>query len=180
MEMNLVKGITLKTKLISGAAIMALLLVVIGALGLFSLNNIMSYTESAYVHLQKKDPKEADTYAAELTRARGANTVVVGVVIGGVLLCITGFTAIAVYFIRTVSNPLNKLAEGLQRASQGDLTVSLFSTRRDEIGYAIMSLNMLVDELNHNMSDVSQAAEAVSTGAQELNSATDQLSSATQ
>ena len=180
MEMNLVKDITLKTKLVGGAAVMALLLVVIGALGLFSLSKIMSYTESAYVHLQQKDPKEADTYAAELTQARSANTVVVGVVIGGVLLCITGFTALAVYFIRTVSNPLNKLVEGLQRVSQCDLTVSLFSTRRDEIGYAIMSLNMLVDELNQSMSDVSQAAEAVSTGAQELNSATDQLSSATQ
>ena len=180
MEMNLVKGITLKTKLISGAAIMALLLVVIGALGLFSLNKIMSYTESAYVHLQKKDPKEADTYAAELTRARGANTVVVAVVIGGVLLCITGFTAIAVYFIRTVSNPLNKLAEGLQRASQGDLTVSLFSTRRDEIGYAIMSLNMLLDELNQHMLGLTQAAEAVASGSQELSSAAEQLSSSAQ
>src|SRR3989344_6696693 len=104
MEMNLWKGITLKPKLISGAAIMALLLVVIGALGLFSLNKIMSYTESAYVHLQKQDPKEADTYTAELTRARSANTVVVGVVIGGVLLCITGVTVIAVYFIRKGSN----------------------------------------------------------------------------
>src|SRR3989338_1336572 len=99
MDMNLVKDITLKTKLIGGAAVMALLLVVIGALGLFSLNKIMSHPESAYVHLQKQDPKEADTYVAELTRARSANTVVVGVVIGGVLLCITGFTVIAVYLI---------------------------------------------------------------------------------
>ncbi|MEK7716794.1 MAG: methyl-accepting chemotaxis protein, partial [Pseudomonadota bacterium] len=86
----------------------------------------------------------------------------------------------AVYFIRTVSNPLNKLAEGLQRASQGDLTVSIFSTRRDEIGYAIMSLNMLLDELNQHMLGLAQAAEAVASGSQELSSAAEQLSSSAQ
>src|SRR3989344_5591101 len=98
MEMNLVKGITLKTKLISVTAVMSVLLAIIGALGLFSLNKIMSYTESAYVHLHKEDPKEAGIYAAELTRARSANNVVVGIVIGGVLLCIAGYTVLAVYF----------------------------------------------------------------------------------
>jgi len=180
MEMNLVKGITLKKKLIGGAIVMSLLLVVIGALGLFSLSKIMGYTENAYVHLQKEDPKEAGVYAAELTRARNANNVVVGVVIGGVLLCVTGFVGLAVYFVHTVSDPLNKLAQGLQRASQGDLTVSVFSTRRDEIGYAIMSLNMLVDELNQSMLQVLQAAESVAGGSQELSSAAQQLSSSAQ
>ncbi|MBI5783392.1 MAG: HAMP domain-containing protein, partial [Gammaproteobacteria bacterium] len=180
MEMNLVKGITLKTKLIGAAAAMSLMLVIGGALGLYSLSKVMGYTESAYVHLQKEDPKEADVYAAELTQAKMANTVIVVITVGGILFCVAGSAALAIYFVRTVSDPLNKLVRTLQKVSQGDLTVTLFSTRRDEIGYAIMALNMLVDELNQNLLGVAQAAEAVTSGSQELSSAAEQLSSSAQ
>ena len=180
MEMNLVKGITLKTKLIGAAAAMSVMLVIGGALGLYSLSKIMGYTENAYVHLQEEDPKEADVYAAGLAQARKSNTVIIVISVSGILFGIAGCVALAIYFVRTVSDPLNKLVHTLQKVSQGDLTVTLFSTRRDEIGYAIMALNMLVDELNQNLLGVAQAAEAVTSGSQELSSAAEQLSSSAQ
>ena len=180
MEMNLVKGMTLRIKLIGAAVAISIMLITGGSLGLYHHNRVMQLTEEAYLHLQKEDPSGAPKYAAQLDQAKKASIVVQVITIGGVLICIVGSVFLAAYFVRTVSSPLNKLVGALQKVSQGDLTVTLFSTRRDEIGYAIMALNMLVDELNQNLLGVAQAAEMVSSGSQELSSAAAQLSTSSQ
>ncbi|MEK7206978.1 MAG: methyl-accepting chemotaxis protein, partial [Pseudomonadota bacterium] len=180
MEMNLVKGMTLRTKLIGAAVIISIMLITGGSLGLFHHNRVMQLTEEAYLHLQKEDPSAAPKYAAQLDQTKKASIVVQVITIGGVLICIAGGIFLATYFVRTVSSPLNNLVGALQKVSQGDLTVTLFSTRRDEIGYAIMALNMLVDELNQSLMGVAQAASVVATGSQELSAASEQLSSSSQ
>src|SRR3989344_9325434 len=180
MEMNLVKGISLRTKLIGATIAMSIVLTIGGALGLYKLNQIMSYSENAYTHMVKEDPGDEKEYHEDLMVARQANTVIQAITIGGVLASILTCAGLAFYFIRAVPPPLTRLVETLQRASQGDLPVSLFSPRRDEIGYAIMALNMLVDELNQHMLELARAAESVASGSQELSSAAEQLSSSAQ
>ncbi|MBI3547077.1 MAG: HAMP domain-containing protein [Gammaproteobacteria bacterium] len=68
----------------------------------------------------------------------------------------------------------------MQKISQGDLTVSLFTDRRDEVGQAIGAMNVLVDELHESMVRVAHAADSVASGSQELSAAAEQLSSSAQ
>ena len=180
MEMYYAKGITLRAKLIGAAAGLSLLFVIGGVFGLYSLGKIMEYTENAYSHLQKEDPKEANGYASELSQAKKAALTIQFIVMGALLLCVVVSAALATYFARTVARPLTKLADALHRASQGDLTVSVFTDRRDEVGQAIGALNIFVDELHESMLQVSQAAESVASGSRQLSSASEQLSSSAQ
>jgi methyl-accepting chemotaxis protein len=184
MEMYYAKGINLRTKIIGASAIISLLLLIGGSIGLYNLSRIMQYTEGAteraYVQLQKEDPKAAAAYPSELAQVKKANLIIQVITGGGILFCIALSVGITIYFIRTVSAPLSKLAKALQRVSEGDLTVSLFTERRDEVGQAIGALNMLVDEFHESMLQVSQAAESVASGSQELSSASEQLSSSAQ
>jgi methyl-accepting chemotaxis protein len=180
MEMYYAKGINLRTKIIGAAVGLSLLFMIGGGLGLYSMDTIMKYTESAYAHLQKEDPKEADVYARELAHAKKASLIIHIITVGGLLFFIVISAGITIYFIRTVASPLNKLVDALQHVSQGDLTVSVFTDRRDEIGEAIGALNVLVDEFHESMLKVSRAAESVASGSQELSSAAEHLSSSAQ
>ena len=180
MEMYYAKGIDLRTKLLGAAAILSLLFLIGGGLGLYNLSRIMQYTENAYTHLQKEDPKEADEYASMLAQTQKANLIIQAITTGGILFCIVCCVGFSFYFVRTVSNPLGKLVSALQRVSQGDLTVSLFTERRDEVGQAIGALNVLVDEFHESMLQVSQAAVSVASGSEVLSSAAEQLSSSAQ
>jgi len=180
MEMYYAKGINLRIKIISAAMIMAVLMLVGGSIGLYNLNKIMQHTEGAYSQLQKEKSREAVTYADQFAQLKKANFTIQAITAGGILFCIACCCVFAFYFIRTVSNPLGKLVSALQRVAQGDLTVSLFTERRDEVGQAIGALNVLVDELHDSLQRVSQVAESVASGSQELSSAAEQLSSSAQ
>jgi methyl-accepting chemotaxis protein len=180
MEIYYAKSINLRTKVIGAAAILSILFLIGGGIGLYSTNRIMKYTESAYAELQKEDTKGADVYASQLAQAKKDNLIIHFITVGGVLFLIVFSVGITIYFIRTMAIPLNKLVNALQRVSQGDLTVSLFTDRRDEIGEAIGALNVLVDEFHESMQQVARAAESVASGSQELSSAAGQLSSSAQ
>ncbi len=180
MEMYYAKGINLRSKIVGTAVIISLLLVIGGSIGLYNLSEIMRHTQEVYAQLQKNNSKEAVVYATEYAQLKKANLTIQAITTGGILFCIACSVVFAVYLIRTVSNPLNKLVSALQRVAQGDLTVSLFTDRRDEVGQAVGALNVLVDEFHESMLQVSRAAESVSSGSQELSSAAEQLSSSAQ
>jgi methyl-accepting chemotaxis protein len=180
MEMYYAKGVSLRAKIIGAAMIMSLLLLLGGSIGLYNLSRIMQHTQAAYAQLQQDKSREAQTYADQLAQLKRANLTIQAIIAGGILFCIVCSAAFAVYFIRTVSNPLGKLVRALQRVAQGDLTVSLHTERRDEVGQAIGALNVLVDELHDSLLRVAQAAESVASGSQQLSAAAEQLSSSAQ
>jgi len=179
MEMNLVKGLTLRAKLIGAAVLLCATCAIVCVFLLQNADKLIKHNEAVYAQMLKDRPADAQKFAGEYEQARKSGQMIYVATFGGVLFCLGGIV-LAMYFVRTVSDPLDKLVGALQKVSQGDLTVTLFSTRRDEIGYAIMALNMLVDELNQNLLDVAQAAEMVSSGSQELSSAATQLSTSSQ
>jgi methyl-accepting chemotaxis protein len=179
MEMFYAKGLNLRTKMIAAAIIMTLIMLAGGILGLRSLAQMMAPLEEAQtilknnVELNKSIVPLHDKAMAEYRKYRL-------IMIGGVMLALIISVGIAIYFMRTVSNPLNRLAGAMQRVAQGDLTATLFTDRRDEVGQAIGALNVLVDEFHESLLLVSHAADSVSSGSQELSSAAEQLSSSAQ
>jgi methyl-accepting chemotaxis protein len=179
MEMYYAKGINLRIKMIAAALIMTAMLIGAGVLGVSSLSQVMDSVEQARATV-KDNPALSKAFQPHYEKSQAVYKQYRLITIGGVLAALIAPIAIAIYFIRTVSGPLARLVGAMQRVSQGDLTVSLYTDRRDEVGQAIGALNVLVDELHDSMLRVSQAAESVASGSQELSSAAEQLSSSAQ
>ena len=179
MEMYYAKGLNLRVKMIGAALIMTIMLVVVGGLGLRSLSQVMDSIEATQA-VVKDNSALGKTLQAHHEKTQKVYRQYQLITIGGILAAIIVPIAIAIYFVRTVSNPLNRLVGTMQRVAEGDLTATLYTDRRDEVGQAIGALNVLVDELHESMLQVSQAAESVASGSMELSSAAQQLSSSAQ
>ena len=179
MEMYYAKGFNLRVKMIAAALVMTLMLVVVGGLGLSSLSQVMDSIEQTQA-VVKDNSAIGKTLATHHEKTQAVYQRYQMITIGGILAAIIVPIAIAIYFVRTVSNPLNRLVGTMQRVAEGDLTASLYTDRRDEVGQAIGALNVLVDEFHESMLQVSQAAESVASGSMELSSAAQQLSSSAQ
>ncbi len=179
MEMFYAKGLNLRIKMIAAALVMTAMVVAGGALGLSSLSQIMDSIQATHASVQDK-PELAATLQMHLDKTEAVYRQYRLVMIIGVLTAVIVPIAIAIYFVRTVSDPLSRLVGAMQRVSEGDLSTALYTERRDEVGQAIGALNVLVDEFHESMVQVSQAAESVASGSAELSSAAQQLSSAAQ
>jgi methyl-accepting chemotaxis protein len=179
MEMYYAKGVNLRVKMIAAAILMTLLVLGGGILGLRSLAQVMSPLDEIQV-LVKDNTALASSVAPQYEKAQAVYQKYRLITIVVVLVALIVGVGIAIYFIRTVSEPLNRLVGAMQRVANGDLTVTLFTDRRDEVGQAIGALNVLVDEFHESMLHVSRAAESVASGSQELSSAAEQLSSSAQ
>ncbi len=179
MEMYYAKGFNLRIKMIGAALIMTVMLVVVGGLGLRSLSQVMDAIQETQA-VVKDNSALGKTLQAHHEKTQKVYRQYQLITIGGILAAIIVPIAIAIYFVRTVSNPLNRLAGTMQRVAEGDLTATLYTDRRDEVGQAIGALNVLVDEFHESMLQVSQAAESVASGSMELSSAAEQLSSSAQ
>ena len=179
MEMYYAKGLNLRIKMIAAAILMTLMVLSGGILGLRSLAQVMSPLEEVQSTV-KDNPALAKTIGPQYEKAQAVYQKYRLITISGFVTALIMSVGIAIYFIRTVSEPLNRLVGAMQRIAQGDLTVTLFTERRDEVGQAIGALNVLVDEFHESMLQVSRAAESVASGSQELSSAAEQLSSSAQ
>jgi len=179
MEMYYAKGLNLRVKMLSAALIITIMLIAGGVLGLRSLSQVMDSVEETRVSV-KDDTALANAFQRHYEKVQAVYKHYRLITIGSMLVALIAPLAIAIYFNRTVSGPLSRLVGAMQRVSGGDLTTSLHTTRRDEVGQAIGALNVLVDELHESMQRVSHAAESVASGSQELSSAAEQLSSSAQ
>ncbi len=179
MEMYYAKGINLRVKMIAAALMMTIMLAAGGMLGLRSLTQVMDSLEQTQVSV-KDNTSLSKAFAPHYEKTKAIYQQYRLVLLGALIFAVVAPIAIAVYFIRTVSGPLSRLVGAMQKISQGDLTVSLFTDRRDEVGQAIGAMNVLVDELHESMVRVAHAADSVASGSQELSAAAEQLSSSAQ
>ncbi|MHB1529923.1 MAG: methyl-accepting chemotaxis protein [Acidiferrobacteraceae bacterium] len=176
MEMFYAKGLSLRVKIIASTAVLIVLFTAGGLAGLHVLARLahaLAGITPGVAHAGVSSRALLD----DAMRSVGQARLIMATGIGSLALVSIGF---AVYLVRAVAGPLARLTAGLQKAAQGDFTVSIFTHRRDEIGQAVGALNMLVDELNQSMIQVSQSAESVANGSRELSSAAEQLSAAAQ
>lgn len=189
METFYAKGMKLRSKLIGAAALICLMVSAGGAVGLYNLKQVMSFAETSHVYVQNvmkmraiDDPAILKEYQDSYTSAERAYLqaiILTAVMVVASLLLLVG---VGYYVARTLTRPMNRLVNGMLDAAEGDLTVSLKvgHRQRDEISEASGALNILVDEMNRSIRQVSAAAEAVAVGSQELTDAAGQLSASAQ
>ncbi|GAK49811.1 chemotaxis sensory transducer [Candidatus Moduliflexus flocculans] len=102
-----------------------------------------------------------DDFFDNLTRIRNI-TVAVS------LAAIVFGTAVAYGFAANMAAHFKRLMTGMERVAQGDLTVTVQTTRRDEIGVLTHGLQDMIATLRDIVARIKEGAEKVASGSQEL------------
>lgn len=107
--------------------------------------------------LTQRDTKaigEAFVAAQQLQRAAFQRVVFVSV------LAMVLLAGLAVFAVRSLTSPMTQAVRLADRIAQGDMTVSIDTTRRDEIGQLLVSMQAMVTYLQ----DMATTAEAIAHG----------------
>ncbi len=185
METFYAKGMRLRTKLLIGAGVVLLFFVATVGIELYGTSKIMRFADNAHNYtknvMEKRgvdNPKVLKEYNASYQSVKNAYRFTKIATAGVLVAVIVMLLALGYYLQRTLTGPLNRLMKAMQRAADGDLTVSLRirSDSRDEIAEVSGMLNILVDELKSVLEQTVEMADVVALGAKELNTATEQLS----
>ncbi len=83
---------------------------------------------------------------------------------------------VAVILTRGIVLPLTAAVGVANRMSEGDLTVDVQVTSKDETGQLLDAIKNMVEKLKHVVTDVVSAADNVAAGSQELSSTAQQMS----
>ena len=86
----------------------------------------------------------------------------------GVLLCLV--------VTRSIKRPLVLGVEVANRLADGDLTVEIGATSRDETGLLLAAMSNMVNKLKEIVSEVKSATDNVASGSQELSSGSEEMS----
>jgi methyl-accepting chemotaxis protein len=84
--------------------------------------------------------------------------------------------AVALFMARSIARPIVTLTEKIGLVSEGDLTVKVDSTSKDEIGSALSSLQNMITKLKEVIGGVMNAADQITTASTEMNQSSQQMS----
>lgn len=85
----------------------------------------------------------------------------------------------ALFNIRFVAVPLDRLSEATQKISSGDLTQRLeYLNRKDEIGNLANHFQQMVDDLHSMITNVRETTDRVTLSAEQLSASTEQTTKA--
>lgn len=84
--------------------------------------------------------------------------------------------AFALFLTRSITVPLQQAVRISNKLAEGDLTVSVESTSKDETGQLLDAMHNMVEQLKGVVADVRTASDNVASGSQELSSGSEQMS----
>lgn len=117
------------------------------------------------------------SYADEIfSLAEHARNIMMGATF---LLTIVLLGVLTFYLNRIVIAPLDKLVASSRKIADGDLTVSIGSTRQDEVGKVMNAMHQMAGKLSTVIGGVRQAADKISLASQNLSTTADEISIAT-
>jgi len=77
---------------------------------------------------------------------------------------------------RSVTRPVNEAVDAAKRLAKGDLTVSVRTERRDEMGHMMNALQDMISKLSHIIGEVNEAGASLNGAAQQVSSTAQSLS----
>jgi methyl-accepting chemotaxis protein len=85
---------------------------------------------------------------------------------------------IAWFLTVSVTKPLAKAVETANRLSEGDLTVRIDATSKDETGQVLQAMKNMIEKLAHVVTDVNSGAQALASASEEVSATSQSLSQA--
>jgi methyl-accepting chemotaxis protein len=93
-------------------------------------------------------------------------------VIGGVLAGLL----LGIFITRLISNPIKDLASTAGKIAEGDLTVNVEATTKDEIGMLLAAFKKMINSLTEVVTDVKSVADNVASGSEQMSSSSEEMS----
>ncbi|EMR03982.1 methyl-accepting chemotaxis protein [Cesiribacter andamanensis] len=118
----------------------------------------------------KKELKEVDVMTDQLFE-EGKNMMLTSLIVAISIALIMSF-----WIITSISNSINKAKSALKSVSEGDLTVQIDITNKDEIGELLQHLKGMVEKLKEVIGSVTSAADNISSASQQMSSSSQQMS----
>jgi len=113
-----------------------------------------------------------DSSADAAKSYKAAFNLMTGVVVVALLVA-----TIAAYLVtRSITQPLNVALGVANRLAEGDLTVRIESTSRDEVGLLLNAMSNMVDKLSQIIGDVRSATDNLSSASEEVSATAQSLS----
>lgn len=103
-----------------------------------------------------------------------SRTLMLSFIIGGVLLGV----AMGFFISRSITKPLSKAVDVANRLSEGDLTMEIDATARDETGQLLLAMKNMVGKLSQVVTEVNGGAEALASASEEVSATAQSLSQA--
>lgn len=99
----------------------------------------------------------------------------IGLLIGLVLACGAAVT-IAVVITRSITRPLAAAAVAVERVAGGDLTATIATHAKDEIGRICEAMNTMIGSLRDIIGEIATATTNVASGSEQMSATAEQLS----
>ncbi|MGV8891584.1 MAG: methyl-accepting chemotaxis protein [Burkholderiaceae bacterium] len=126
-------------------------------------------------NLTKIKENVAKAKSVEITTLyENGRTVMLAAIAFGVLLGI----GLGFIISRSVTVPLNKAKEAANRLAEGDLTVRIESSAKDETGQMLRSMQAMISKLSQVVTDVNTGAQALASASQQVSATSQSLSQA--
>ncbi len=121
---------------------------------------------------QVSESKQLATQTLSRAEATVTNSLV-GMAVGVML------AAIAAYLItRTITGPVNQALNVANRLSEGDLTVRIEATSKDETGQMLQAMSNMISKLSAVVADVNSGAQNLASASEEVSATAQSLSQA--
>jgi methyl-accepting chemotaxis protein len=98
------------------------------------------------------------------------------IMIVGLLVAALLGIVVAVFIARSITRPIMKAVEVSNRLSEGDLTMEIEVSSKDETGMLLQSMKNQLERLKAVIVNVQSAADNVASGSQELSSSSEEMS----
>ncbi|MCU6499114.1 methyl-accepting chemotaxis protein [Rugamonas sp. A1-17] len=122
--------------------------------------------------IKEENAKEASD--ATTAMYENSRTIMLGAIGFGVVLGIfLGFV-----ISRSVTKPLSKAVDAAERLAQGDLTIKLESTAKDETGRLLQSMQKMIEKLSQVVAEVNNGAQSLASASEEVSATAQSLSQA--
>ncbi|MBE9504259.1 MAG: methyl-accepting chemotaxis protein [Proteobacteria bacterium] len=110
----------------------------------------------------------------EVLRSQARSAEVVFIVVTVVVFLVT-FT-LSYLFSRSITNPVQKVAEMAESMAKGNLGMTLAINSKDEIGILASSFNRMSINMKNLVTEISQASSQVASASEQISSASEQMS----
>jgi methyl-accepting chemotaxis protein len=119
----------------------------------------------------KLNDEEAVRSHATYTQGRATLTGAVGIAL--LLAAVCGFLV-----TRSITRPLNQALNAANRLAEGDMTVEIQNTSKDEVGQMLSAMQNMIGKLRTVVADVNSGAEALAGASEEVSATAQSLSQA--
>ena len=112
--------------------------------------------------------------AAETAEAQYLSNRLMMIILAVAAVIISIFSAFMV--TRSITRPLDKALDAANRLAEGDLTISIDSTSRDEMGQLLLAMQAMVGRLRHTIGEVRGAADSLASASEQVSATSQSLS----